>query len=237
MARGDSRADEVPSGSLVDIGGELDEERSSPGEARRHSDECPGIGLDQAPRKETREMMPAVRKAAVVADPGHGRRSTVPSGWSEMRPTQGDRIRSTSGTSPMVRIRAKARIAEAGYAFWRTLAAARSVVPFVRTSSTRTISLGESSRGRPAAPRESTWSLSDGRFPGEDQADFRTGDVRRRRGRTAPPMPTVTSRSAIRRGTQRDFASFCGALRGTGTSAAPSGKCAASGDPGRCQEF
>lgn len=163
---------------------------------------------------------------------GYGRRSTVPSRRREIVPVQGERIRSTSGTRPIVRIRAKARMRALGNAFDSTVAEARSVAPFVTTSSTRTMSSGEPSGGVGATSRDATWSSRDGRFPGVDQADFRTADVRIRRGSTAAPMPHDTSPSAMRRGTHRACGSLIGALLGTGTMVAPAGKSEARGEPG-----
>lgn len=72
-----------------------------------------------------------------------------------------------------------------------------------------------------------------GRCPGADHADFWTADVLRSQGTTAEPIPEATSLLAIRRGTHKDEASFGGALRGTGTRVAPSGKKRERGVSGR----
>ncbi len=55
--------------------------------------------------------------------------------------------------------------------------------------------------------------------------------VRTSQGATAEPIPAATIRSAIRRGTHKDAASFRGALRGTGTSGASDGRKPSSGVP------
>lgn len=124
-------------------------------------------------------------------------------------------ILSTSGCSPIVRIRAKTLISAFGKRALSSAAVANSVRPSVITLSTMVIRGGFASIGSTAS--DAKCSDTSGRSPGAAVAERLTRVCRRTIGRTSPARSTLTSSSAIRFAGQR-APSTSGARLDVGTS-------------------
>src|SRR5205807_2592077 len=111
-----------------------------------------------------------------------------------MTPEQGSSNRSIRRLNPTVRTSAKARTSAWGNASCSRIAAARSVRPFVITSSTSTI-LGGGAAKR-ATEKDSKCSRTVGRSPVSEVADLRTATRRSSPGHTLPAGPTRLSARA-----------------------------------------